>query len=144
MSMLEPTGCRCLCHDVEGDTNIEGGCKVCEAIHLEPKPSPIAPVAETLRASIQALTDEIAGKDTPTRMLSPLWVQIELRKALAKPDDPRDAKLRAFADSMTPEKWAEMKDALNMSRLMWWSRGSQSRSDCVAEIAASVEKLSHE
>lgn len=37
--VLLPTGCNCLCHDVDGDTNIEGGCEHCEAKHIWPLPN---------------------------------------------------------------------------------------------------------
>lgn len=32
MSFLNPTGCRCVCHDSEGDS--EGGCELCNDIHV--------------------------------------------------------------------------------------------------------------
>lgn len=35
MSLLRPTGCNCLCHDADGDTNIEGGCELCSDVHAE-------------------------------------------------------------------------------------------------------------
>lgn len=31
---LNPTGCNCLCHDVDGDSNIDGGCELCEEAHM--------------------------------------------------------------------------------------------------------------
>lgn len=37
--VLLPTGCNCLCHDVDGDTNIEGGCERCEDVHVWPLPN---------------------------------------------------------------------------------------------------------
>ena len=30
-----PSGCFCLCHDADGDTNTEGGCEDCTSIHEE-------------------------------------------------------------------------------------------------------------
>ena len=36
---LNPTGCNCLCHDTDGDTNIEGGCEQCEELHSWPLPN---------------------------------------------------------------------------------------------------------
>lgn len=30
---LCPSGCGCLCHDIDDDTNIEGGCEKCSKVH---------------------------------------------------------------------------------------------------------------
>lgn len=34
-AFIFPSGCGCLCHDVEGDCNVEGGCEHCSEIHEE-------------------------------------------------------------------------------------------------------------
>lgn len=35
-NFFHPTGCGCLCHDGDGDANIEGGCKRCDDVHEWP------------------------------------------------------------------------------------------------------------
>ena len=62
------------------------------------------------------------------------------RGALALPDDPRDAKIRAFAASMTPEKWQLLTRILG--RLHCVNPGC-AKPQCVdiREILASVEAL---
>ena len=79
-------------------------------------------MAETLRAAVERFLGLWAKAEEPLASVSviasihhcpytgpPLGAAVDaLRDALALPDDPRDAKLRAFDASMTPEKWAAL------------------------------------
>jgi hypothetical protein len=120
-------------------------------------------VGEKLRRLAKEATNGwacYAKRDSEHREIARLHAEIDATAAL--PDDPRDEKLRAFADAMTPEKWRrlnwQIEEALSEAQLQLSSAELRDdpqatqmeidelreRRDSWAEIAASVEGLLHE
>jgi hypothetical protein len=98
----------------------------------------------------------------PTAVDGSLWAAFERGYRIRRQDDPRDVKLRAFADSMTPEKREQLIEAAEECHdLVDFHRGTSDgvatvKADSaevkalevagklLAEIAASLERLTHE